>query len=143
MNFLNKEQVFKDSFKIGSADPETLDAHHTLAPKSSIQQINSDFVNQNITHSAEASTSKHPEDITDQYLSGITKRVVFFENRYKLSETITNLKAFTINEKCHLIDQNEMSTIEDHNFRFESFRQNRRSRLDEYNKLLQCLSNQP
>ncbi len=78
--------------------------------------------------------------MTDQFLAGITKRVVFFENRLKdLTSKLSTLKTFTIFEKCHLIDQNEINDVQESNFKFESFRHNRRSREDEFNKLLQCL----
>lgn len=109
-------------------------------PKSSIQQMNSDFLSPNIDLSRSQDTRNIENELCDEYLSGITKRVVFFEKRFKLSAHLTGLKSFTINEKCHLIDQNEINAVTEINFKFESFKNNRRSREEEYNKLLQCLS---
>ena len=113
--------------------------YHMNTPKTSIQQNennNSTFNEQ----TESANELKYSQNFTDELLAGITKRVVFNENRFKISETLTSLKSFMINEKCHLIDQNELNNMDDQNFKFANFKQNRRSKEEEYNKLLQCLS---
>ena len=118
-----------------------IELNNIPAPKSSIQQINAEFLHQNVNQSREHLLQpRMNDDLTNEYLSGITKRVVFFEGKYKMSETMKDLKQFDVHEKCHLIDQNEINNMSDDNLRFESFKNNRRTREEEYNKLLQCLS---
>jgi hypothetical protein len=112
-------------------------------PKTSIQHVYDNSYN--ITNFEESNDLMDlnlnlNEELTDDILEGITKRVVFNENRIKVSETLSQLKAFMINEKCHLINENDFNTVDEHNLKFTHFKQNRRSKEEEYNKLLQCLS---
>jgi len=79
--------------------------------------------------------------LSKEILDGITKRVVFNEASINKDFTYDKLSTFmqTNNEKCHLIDPSELSTVA-HNFKFFNFKQNRRFREEEYNQLLKCLS---
>lgn len=137
-----KEKYFKENFNQNELHLDAGIEHNTIpAPKSSIQQINAEFLHQNVNQSREnPAQPRMNDDLTNEYLSGITKRVVFFEGKYKMSETLNDLKQFDVNEKCHLIDQNEINNMSEDNIRFESFKKNRRTREEEYNKLLHCLS---
>ena len=133
-----EEKHFKENYKPSDLNCDaSIDQNNIPAPKSSFQQLSADFMS---LHPGEAHHTQMTQLLTEKYLSGITKRVVFFEGKCKVSETLADLKQFDVGEKCHLIDQNEINGMSDANIKFESFKRNRRTREEEYNKLLQCLS---